>query len=200
MTPPGSGDHTFERAPHLLLPLVGGALRLLAGLAVEVLAAKARLTAQLGNSVSGERLFLHACPAPGDHPSRAHRPHPQPSANPQPPKQKLKHPYHPGRRSHVGFGESARAAGTTQHSLPPSTKKVIRGSLNATDGSHKAIGQPRSACSLELPIARGNVTMLLGGLGLPLIKMSSLASLFVAAVQNAQIEDDVPLVIMPLAA
>lgn len=41
---------------------------------------------------------------------------------------------------------------------------------------------------------------MLGGLGLPLIKMSSLASPLVAAVQNAQIEDDVPLVIMPLAA
>lgn len=53
VTPPSSGDHTFQRAPHLLFPLGGGALRLLAGLAVEVLAAKARLTAQLGNSVSG---------------------------------------------------------------------------------------------------------------------------------------------------
>lgn len=69
---------TFESAPHLLLPLVGDALRLLAGFAVQVFAAQAGLTAQLGNSRSGQPLFRQARLGPGTiHPElRGHVPSP----------------------------------------------------------------------------------------------------------------------------
>lgn len=80
------GDHTFERAPDLLLLILGGALRLLAGLAVQVLAAQAGLAAQLGNSGSGQPRFRPARPGPGDHPPRAQAP---PSSPPRTPPNEL---------------------------------------------------------------------------------------------------------------
>lgn len=49
-----AGGCTFERASHLLLLLLGRALRLLAGFAVQVLAAQAGLTAKLRNSQAGQ--------------------------------------------------------------------------------------------------------------------------------------------------
>lgn len=70
--PRGGGDvPTFQGAPNLLLLLLGGSLRLLAGLAVQVLAAKAGLTTQLGNNGSDQPLSRHAQPGPGGHQPQA---------------------------------------------------------------------------------------------------------------------------------
>lgn len=120
---------TFESASHLLLPLVGDALRLLAGFAVQVFAAQAGLTAQLGNSRSGQPLFLQARLGPGTTHPRTQVPRPQPSANPRPPKPELKHPYHPERRFHVGAGKSAGAACATQPHFRPQPRRSLEASL-----------------------------------------------------------------------
>lgn len=48
------------------------------------------------------------------------------STSPQPPRQKLKRPYHPESGFHAGPGESSVTAHATQPSLPPSTDKVTR--------------------------------------------------------------------------
>lgn len=57
---------TFQRAPNLLLPLLRASLRLLAGLAVQVLSAQAGLAAQLNRKETVQTLKDHSTSPPQD--------------------------------------------------------------------------------------------------------------------------------------